>query len=229
MYLTDEYNRGSAGCGEFCAGCNKCDWRGLQDSLAQPHAGVGSAAQPAKAKAFRVLIMEAGSISVNGQHGGNQRGQGMHHLGHLTEDHLYSSSSVALLSFLLQKHFGILFLILLCGWNMGILLSSQTSACFLSLLILLFLTLKALQEDLSFHPHVPLGYCYELLRNQHSFLRALLRDAAHALLALGDEASRDGGGASRRLQYTARAGERTARCLHRMQRGPFPGPTHVRA
>lgn len=112
MYLTDEYNRGSAGCGEFCAGCNKCDWRGLQDSLAQPHAGVGSAAQPAKANAFRALIMEAGSISVNGQHGGNQRGQGMHHLGHLTEDHLYSSSSVALLSFLLQKHFGILFLAL---------------------------------------------------------------------------------------------------------------------
>lgn len=227
MYLTDEYNRGSAGYGEFSAGCNKCDWRGLQDSLAQPHAGVGSAAQPAKAKAFRALIMEAGSISVNEQHGGSQGGQGIHHLSPLTEGHLDSSSSMALLSFLLQKHFGMLFLILFCGRNTGILLPSHS--CFLSLLILLFLTLKPLQEDPSFYPHVPLGCCFELLTNQHLFFRGLLTDTAHALPAAGDAASRDGGGASRRSQHTARAGESTVYRLHRMQRGSFPGPTCVRA
>lgn len=53
-------------------------WRGLQDSLAQSHTRVGSAAQPqpAGAKASRALGMEEASSRDANSMGGNYREQG---------------------------------------------------------------------------------------------------------------------------------------------------------
>lgn len=75
-------------------------WRGLQDSLAQSHTRVGSAAQPqpAGAKASRALVMkEAGSSDANRQHRGEPQRIG-HHFGPWIEGHLGLSFSKALLS-----------------------------------------------------------------------------------------------------------------------------------
>lgn len=166
MYLTDEYNRGSTGYGEFSAGCNKCNRKGLQDSLAQPHAGVGSAAQPAKAKAFRALTREAGSISVNGQHGGNQGGQGIP-----TSAPSLKATLTAALLWPSSPSFCKMGRCFLSG-SVGGIWASCSPAGWIC------------QEDLSFYTHVPLGCCFELLRNQHLFSRGLLRDTAHALLAV---------------------------------------------
>lgn len=75
-------------------------WRGLQDSLAQSHTRVGSAAQPqpAGAKASRALGMEeAGSRDANRQHGGELQRTG-HHSSPGIEDHLGLNFSKTFLS-----------------------------------------------------------------------------------------------------------------------------------